>query len=427
MSTVNNSIDKVLVQRSGTTYQTSADMSSVNSSDLIIVNRSGTDYKCTFADWQSSQLDEPAIQSLTVAEANASGARFTSKTFNMTFAMDDNGNPGSTKAFKARVLKPDNGPGNFPQLDYLMKFSGITNVSISGQTVTVTLANNNNLSLLNVGDTVRPLNATRQIDPSVGSTFSGYATLNNWIPVFDGGGIGSGQSHWYPPSNIPFESSLEMCGGESGYDDKFANGPGWSSGWVRSNGGCQTMKTGANSFGSIGFRDHRSAGTGGSFGPLKLDGAVFRRNVYNPCGVVTAINTSTRQITISNGDGGEGSYVNKWTSSGNPVLVREYDVVNSKRAATEIFNNGRYQGPRIAEELYCVFGANGSVTDFVPTDPGWVTTTNQNGTIQLTFPANATNQACDTDFPAGSRLIVEMRATNSQGTAYIESNILTPT
>ena len=151
MSTVNNSTDKVLAYRDGTSYSTSSDMSTVNNTDLILVNRSGTDYKCTFADWQSSQLDEPAIQSLTVAEANTSGARFTSKTFNITYVMDDDGNPGSTKSFKARVLKPDNGPGNFPQLDYLMKFSGITAVSTSGSQVTVTLANSNNLNLLNVG------------------------------------------------------------------------------------------------------------------------------------------------------------------------------------------------------------------------------------------------------------------------------------
>lgn len=426
MSTVNNSTDKVLIHRSGTNYSTLTDMSTVNNTDLLIVNRNGTDYKCTFADWAASQTDEPAIQSLTVAEADTTGARFTSKTFNITYAMDDDGNPTSTKAFKARVLKPDNGPGNFPQLDYLMKFSGITNVTISGQTVTVTVADSTNLDLLNVGDTVRPLNATRQIDPTVGSTFSGPTTLASWTNVFDGGGVGGQQSYWYPPSNIPFESSLEMCGGESGYDDKFANGPGWSSGWVRSNGGCQTMKSGANSFGSIGFRDYRGSTTGGSFGPLKLDGAAFRRNVYNPCGVVSGINTSTREITISNGDSGEGSYVNKWTSDGNPVLCREYDVANSKRAATDLFNNGRYQGPRIAEQLYCTFGADGNITDFVPGDPGWVTTTAQSGTITLTFPANATNEACDTDFPTGSRIVVEMRATNTHGTAYIVSNILTP-
>lgn len=430
MSTVNNSTDKVVVQRGSSVFQTSADMSTVNSTDLLLVNRGGTDYKCTFADWQASQLDEPAIQSLTVAEANTSGARFTSKSFTATFAMDDNGNPGSTKAFKAYVLKPDNGEGNFPMLNYLMKFSGITAVSVSGTTVTVTLANNNNLSKLNVGDTVRPLNATLQPDWEVNSTFGGYnggASAATWAGVFDGGGMGGTESWWYPNSAIPFSSSLQMCGGESGYDDKYASGPGWATGWVRSNGGCQTMRSGAQSFTAIGCRDHRGGGTGGGFGPLLIDGHAIRRNVYNPCGVVTAINTSTRQVTISNGDNNQGSTIGNWTASGNPVLCREYHIANAKRNATDIFNNGQYQTPRVASKLYAVFGANGSITDFQEDDPGWVTLTDQSSPVSLTFPANATSGPCDTDFPAGSRFVVEMRATNNQGTAYVTSNVVTPT
>ena len=423
MSTVNNSTDKVLIHRSGTNYSTLTDMSTVNNTDLLIVNRNGTDYKCTYADWAASQTDEPAIQSLTVAEADTTGARFTSKTFNITYAMDDDGNPTSTKAFKARVLKPDNGPGNFPQLDYLMKFSGITAVSTSGSQVTVTLADSTNLDLLNVGDTVRPLNATLSPDWAATSTFSGNA---NWTTAFDGGGTGGQQSYWYPGSAISFDTSVVICGGESGYDDKYVAGAWGNSGWVRSNGGCQTLRSGASTLTQVGLRDHRGSTVGGSIGEIQLDGHTIRRNVYNPCGVVASINTSTNQVVIDNGDSNQGSTLANWTANGNPVLCREYDIANSKRAATEIFNNGRYQGPRIAEQLYCTFGVDGSITDFVPGDPGWVTTTAQSGTITLTFPANATNQACDTDFPSGSRIVVEMRATNTHGTAYITSNTLTP-
>lgn len=423
MSTVNNSTDKVLVQRSGTTYQTSADMSSVNSSDLIIVNRSGTDYKCTFADWQTSQLQEPAIQSLTVA-ATAGAARFSSKSFTVSWAMDDNGNPGSTKAFKVSILKPDNGEGNFPQLDYLMKFSTISSTSISGTTVTINLSGSTNISRLRVGDTVRPLNAVLSRDYYATDTFGGNNPASVWAGFFDGNGAGGGQPWWYPSPGIPFSSSLTLDGGESGYDRKRGVGPNWDTGYFMSNGGNQTLYSGANTLTGLSFDDYRGATTGGSIGKLYVDGNVLRRNIWDPSGVVTAISGNT--VTITNGDNNEGSTLTKWSSVNGQVLCRDYNISNAKRPATEIFNKGSFQVPRVASKLFGVLGANGTVSDFNGDDPGWVTLTDQTSPATITLPANATFSTCDDDFPVGSRIVVEMRATNSEGTAYITSNILTP-
>lgn len=423
MSTVNPTSDEVLVYRSGTSYSTTADMSTVNNSDLIIVNRSGTDYKCTFADWQTSQLQEPAISSLSVA-TTAGAARFTSKTFQVSWGMDDNGNPSSAKAFKAYVLKPNNGEGNYPALDYLLKFSTISSTSTSGTTVTINLSGSTNISKLKVGDTVRPLNAVLRRDHYATDTFGGNNPATVWAGFFDGNGAGGGQPWWYPNPPIPFNSSLTLDGGEPGYDRKRAQGPGWDTGYFMSNGGNQTLYSGANSLSGLSFDDYRSPTTGGSIGKLYIDGNVMRRNVWDPCGVVTAISGNT--VTITNGDNNEGSTLTKWASVNGQVLCRDYHVANAKRSATDIFNKGGFQAPRIASKLYCVFGANGSITDFQEDDPGWVTLTDQASPVNLVMPANATFSACDTDFPTGSRLVVEMRATNSEGTAYISSNILTP-
>lgn len=417
MSSVNPTSDKVLVYRSGTSYSTTADMSTVNNSDLIIVNRSGTDYKCTFSDWQSSQLQEPAIDSLSVAAGSGSN-RFSSRNFTVTWAMDNEGNPSSTKQFKAYVLKPNNGEGNFPQLDYLLKFSSISSVSTNGSTVTINLSGNTNLSKLNIGDTVRPLNAVLSPDYQATSTFSGNA---NWELWFDGsGGVGGNQSYWYPSPAIPFSSSLVICGGEANYDDKYAGGPGWSWG-VRSNGGCQTARTGSSSFTYIGFTDHRGANVGGSIGFGLLDGHQIRRNMYNPCGVVTAKNGNT--VTVTNGDNNQGSSLAKWSSSSGQILCREFDVSNAKTAASNIF--GTYlEAPAFANKLYCIMGTNGSVSGFQEDDPGWTTFTDQTSTANIAFPANATRGTCDSDFPSGSRLVVEMRASNNQGEAFRVSNAL---
>ena len=418
MSTVNPTSDEVLVYRSGTAYSTTADMSTVNNSDLILVNRSGTDYKCTFADWQSSQLQEPAIDSLSVAAGSGSN-RFSSRNFTVTWAMDNEGNPGSTKQFKAYVLKPDNGEGNFPQLKYLLQFNNISSVSSSGSTVTITLTGNTNLSKLNVGDTVRPYNAVLSDDYVNNSTFTGSA---NWTAQFDGSpGTSGNQSYWYPNNNVPFDSSLQICGGESGYDDKYAGRSGAWSYSVRSNGGCQTARSGAESFSYIGFRDYRGSNVGAGIGAILLDGHQLRRNMYNPCGVVTAISGNT--VTITNGDNDQGSSIAKWSSSTGQALCRDFDVNNAKNAATDIFGQA-LEAPAFANKLYCVLGTNGSVSGFQEDDPGWTTLTDQTSTANIAFPANATRGTCDADFPSNSRLVVEMRAFNSQGEAFRVSNEL---
>ena len=418
MSTVNPTSDKVLINRSGTSYSTTADMSTVNNSDLIIVNRSGTDYKCTFADWQASQLQEPAIDSLSVAAGSGSN-RFSSRNFTVTWAMDNEGNPSSTKQFKAYVLKPDNGEGNFPQLQYLLQFNNISSVSNSGSTVTINLTGNTNLSKLNIGDTVRSLNAVLSDDYANNSTFTGSA---NWTPQFDGTPSTSGnQSYWYPNNPVPFDSSLVICGGESGYDDKYAGGPsGWSWG-VRSNGGCQTARTGSETFDYIGFRDYRSSGESAGIGDILLDGHQLRRNMYNPCGVVNSISGNT--VTITNGDGDQGSSIAKWSNSIGQALCRDFHVTNAKNAATDIFGKS-LEAPAFANTLYCIMGTNGSVSGFQENDPGWTTFTDQTSTANIAFPVNATRGTCDSDFPSGSRLVVEMRASNSQGEAFRISNEL---
>jgi len=414
MSTVNPTSDEVLVYRSGTAYSTTADMSTVNNSDLIIVNRSGTDYKCTFADWQSSQLDEPSIDSVSIANVSG-GGRFTSTSFPVTLTMDDDGNPASTKQLKAYVLAPDNGQGReVTYLNYLLQGAGISSISVSGSTVTIGLQNGTNLTKFQVGDNVRPFNATLSRDYGQDS-FNQYWNTGTF---FDGGSAStSNQAYWYPSPGIPYTSSVEIGGGEVGYDEYSINGGGFQR---KNTSGFQTLATGSGTLTSFGMRDYRITSCSG--GPLRIDGVILRRNVWSPSGVITNINTSTNTITVTNN---EGSDINDWSATGNPTICREFDVESSKN--TYPFTDPNLYSPRTATKLYCVLDADGDVSNMVEDDPGWVTM-NGSSPYSVNFPATLpTQQSPDLDFPAGSRLVVEMRATNTQGDSYYTSNILTPT
>jgi hypothetical protein len=94
--------DKVLVNRAGTSYSTTSDMSTVQDTDLLLINRAGVDYKCTFLDWKNSQSKAPDVGTVTLADV-AGGSRFTSVAFPVSATMTEDGIPASTKGLKAYV------------------------------------------------------------------------------------------------------------------------------------------------------------------------------------------------------------------------------------------------------------------------------------------------------------------------------------
>lgn len=83
------------------------------------------------------------------------------------------------------------------------------------------------------------------------------------------------------------------------------------------------------------------------------------------------------------------------------------------------FKNARAPG------FYCQFNSSGIATDITPISPGF---TNIVGlTTTFSFPATfPNNQAPDTQFPAGTRLLVEMKSSSGLATVYRTSNIITP-
>ena len=421
MSTVNNSTDKVVVNRNGTSYSTSADMSTVNNTDLLIVNRGGTDYKCTFADWAASQAAPPAIDSVTISNVSG-GGRFTSTDFPLTITMDNDGVPASTKKIKVKVLAPIYEQGRLGDADtqllaYYAQTSTITSFSAtSGNNVVITCANNNNFDYFEVGDYVRTSNAGRTRDYSQ-DTISGF--------THDSGGLFDGGSSytvcgadWYPNPGIPYTSSIEAYGGEGGHGYAKFNG----SNIYVGNHSWSTLATGSGTMTHFGWYDNRGC-AGEGMGPIRIDGSyILRRNMWQPSGVITAVNPGSNQITVNTNEG----VFTAWSTTGSPTLVRERYESANKRTNAEINANQTYKDPARATELYASINGSLDINDMVEADPGWTTIT-ATGSLNISFPAAFnTGNAPDSDFPAGSRLLVEIQASNAHGTTDLYSNVLTP-
>jgi len=417
MSTVNNSTDKVLVYRDSTSYSTSADMSTVNSTDLLIVNRSGTDYKCTFADWQASQSVAPSIDSVTLADVNG-GNRFTGVSFPLTVTMDNNGIPTSTKRIKVIVEAPlyeQGRSGISTQLRYYPQTSAITSVSASrGNGVVITFANNNNFSYFELGDYVRLSNATQTRD--YGQDTIDFAATG--LGLFDGSSSYSQcGGNWYPNPGIAYTSSVRVLGNEGSHGYARFNGSNIYTGgyaWV-------TLATGSGTITHFGWFDNRGC-SGEHIGPLEIDGVILRRNMWQPSGIVTAINPNNNTITVNTNEG----VFTEWNASGSPKLVREFKESSTKKSAAELAADPTLLDPARALKLYAVIDGNGNITDMVEDDPGWVTLSGSSP-YTVIFPATfGTGRAPDSDFPVGSRLTVEIQATNANGDTDKLSNTLTP-
>ena len=422
MSTVNNSTDKVLVNRSGTSYQTSSDMSTVNNTDLLIVNRSGTDYKCTFADWAASQASPPAIDSVTISNVSG-GGRFTSTDFPLTITMDNDGVPASTKRIKVKVLAPvyEQGRLGDPDVDLLKYYAQTSTIqsfsATSGANITVTLADNSNFEFFELGDYVRTSNATKTRDYA-SDTITGFT--HNSGGLFDGGGSNTTcGADWYPSPGISYNTSVEAKGGEPGHGYVRVNGTNYYAGGSY---GWKTYLTGSGTLTSFGWYDNRGC-AGESHGPLRIDGVILRRNMWQPSGIVTAIDSANNTITVNTNEG----VFTDWTTTGSPTLVRESYEPHTKRTSSEIAADQTYLDPARATELYASIDGSLDIVDMVESDPGWTTIT-ASGSLAISFPATFnTGNAPDSDFPTGSRLIVEIQAENANGTTDIYSNTLTPT
>jgi hypothetical protein len=421
MSTVNNSTDKVLIHRSGTNYSTSIDMSTVNNTDLLIVNRDGTDYKCTYADWAASQSSPPAIDSVTISNVSG-GGRFTSTDFPLTITMDSDGVPASTKKIKVKVLAPIYEQGRLGDadtnlLEYYAQTSTIQSFSAtSGNGVVITCADDTNFDYFEIGDYVRTSNASRTRDYSQDST-SGFTHYSGGI--FDGGSSSTScGADWYPNPGISYSSSVESYGGEGSHGYARFNG----SNIYVGNGNWSTLATGSGTMTHFGWYDNRGC-SGESQGPIRIDGVILRRNMWQPSGVITNVNPATNQITVNTNEG----VFTDWTTTGSPTLVRERYEASNKRTTAEITANQTYKDPARATELYASIDGNLDIDDMVEGDPGWTTIT-ATGSLTISFPATFnTGNAPDSDFPTGSRLLVEIQASNADGTTDIYSNILTPT
>ena len=106
MSSINSG-DKFLVNRSNTSYQLEAEnaMAEIQDNDLMLVNRGGTSYKISGADIKSS-LDPqraPSISSVTLAEDNPGGDRFSGETFTATTSMSSDGIPAAQKSIRVNL------------------------------------------------------------------------------------------------------------------------------------------------------------------------------------------------------------------------------------------------------------------------------------------------------------------------------------
>lgn len=421
MSTVNNSTDKVLVYRTGTNYSTSTDMSTVNNTDLLIVNRGGTDYKCTYADWAASQATPPAIDSVSISNVSG-GGRFTSTDFPLTITMDNDGIPASTKKIKVKVLPPIYEQGRLGDADttllsYYAQTSTITNFSAtSGNGVVITCSDSTNFDYFEIGDYVRTSNASRTRDYSGDST-TGFTHGSGGI--FDGGSSSTTcGANWYPNPGISYSTRVESFGGEGGHGYARFNNANIYVG----NGNWSTLANGSGTMTHFGWYDNRGC-AGESQGPIRIDGVILRRNMWQPSGQVTAVNSSNNTITVNTNEG----VFTDWSTTGSPTLVRESYETSTKRTTAELASDKTLNDPARATELYASINGSLDISDMVEADPGWTTIT-ATGSLTISFPATFnTGNAPDSDFPAGSRFLVEIQATNANGTTDIYSNILTPT
>lgn len=416
MSTVNNSTDKVLVNRSGTNYSTSTDMSTVNNTDLLIVNRGGTDYKCTFADWQASQSVAPSIDSVTLTDV-AGGNRFTSVSFPLAVTMDNDGIPASTKKIKVSIEAPayeQGRSGIATQLRYYPQTSAVTSVSASsGNGVVITCSDNTNFNYFELGDYVRLSNSTQTRDYSQDTI-----DFSSSLGIFDGSSSYTQcGGNWYPDPGISYTSSVRVLGNEPGHGYARFNGTNIYTGgyaWV-------TLATGSGTMTHFGWYDNRGC-AGESIGPLEIDGVILRRNMWQPSGIVTAINPNNNTITVNTNEG----VFAAWSATGSPKVVREFKETSTKKSAAELAADPALLDPSRALKLYAIINSSGNITDMVEDDPGWVTLSGSSP-YSVTFPATfGTGRAPDSDFPVGSRIIVEIQATNENGDTDKLSNTLVP-
>ena len=396
--------DKVLVNRAGTSYSTTSDMSTVQDTDLLLINRAGVDYKCTFLDWKNSQSKAPDGGAVTLADV-AGGSRFTSTAFPVSATMTENGVPVSTKKLKAYV-----------EGTLTVQFNQV--LASHPSSTSITFAPGTDMSSLAAGDAVVQKLASGQsvvfysdkgdisTDPNLG--FAPGDSYSNYTKIFAAGSsppfvIARPNAHlifkFDPPLLVPTATSLATYMGDANAPNPYN---------IKINGvnygpyitvGALTTSEIIPFVGSISTLELVGGANGTAASKIEIDG-VKVVGTAAPQGVVGSIAGTVVSLSTSSGT---------WTV-GQLVVGPPKTVNNVKR--------------------YAVLDAAGAVSDLQSADPGftaWTPAGTGPYTGTVTFPATLPSGAApDTDLPAGTTITVEVQATNTAGTDSAKSNTITP-